>query len=195
MMMLRFIILMVVVLNLASCGKTERPIEITPEDYHTAQDRVTAIQVHDIFSPPVASRIFAYSNIAAYEAMLDGTESYKSLAGQLKDLSPVPKPIDTTGLNYRLASLVAYYDIAQQLIFSEDRIILFRDSLYNKWEKQNPTSFTTSKAYGMQVADHIKTWMKGDNYAQTRTMPKFSVYADDKTRWQPTPPAYMDGIE
>ncbi|MGB3774185.1 MAG: vanadium-dependent haloperoxidase, partial [Leeuwenhoekiella sp.] len=127
--------------------------------------------------------------------MLDGTESYKSLAGQLKDLLPVPKPIDTTGLNYRLASLVAYYDIAQQLIFSEDRIILFRDSLYNNWEKQNPTSFRTSKAYGMQVADHIKTWMKGDNYAQTRTMPKFSVYADDKTRWQPTPPAYMDGIE
>lgn len=37
--------------------------------------------------------------------------------------------------------------------------------------------------------------MHADNYAQTRTMPKFSVNADDESRWQPTPPSYMDGLE
>nr|WP_031427520.1 vanadium-dependent haloperoxidase [Flavimarina sp. Hel_I_48] len=192
--MLRFFGLILIITSL-SCTTRDKDINITPGDYHTAQDRVTAIQVHDIFSPPVASRIYAYSNIAAYEAMLGGTEKYKSLAGQLRDLKPVPAPLDTTGLNYQLASLVAYYDVAKQLIFSEERIILFRDSLYSTWEQQNPVSFKTSKDYGMQVAAHIKEWMGKDNYAQTRTMPKFSVYSDDETRWQPTPPAYMDGIE
>ena len=47
----------------------------------------------------------------------------------------------------------------------------------------------------MAVVDHIKTWMNKDNYPQTRTMSKFTVNADDPSRWQPTPPAYMDGIE
>jgi hypothetical protein len=47
----------------------------------------------------------------------------------------------------------------------------------------------------MKVADHIAQWMDKDNYKQTRTMPKFTVDTDDPSRWQPTPPAYMDGIE
>jgi len=37
--------------------------------------------------------------------------------------------------------------------------------------------------------------MNKDNYGQTRTMQKFTVDTDDPARWQPTPPAYMDGIE
>ena len=51
------------------------------------------------------------------------------------------------------------------------------------------------KDYGLEVADHIGNWMSKDNYAQTRTMPKFTVDADDPTRWQPTPPSYAEGIE
>ncbi len=194
--MIRKLIFLLTILSILSgCAKRSVPIMISAKDYHTAQDRLTSIQVHDIFSPPVASRIYSYCNIAAYEAMIDDKGTYKTLANQLKGLTPIPAPKDTTGLNRRLASVVAFYDMAKQLIFSEDRIILFRDSLYNNWEQQNPESFKVSKEYGLQVAKHIKAWMKEDNYAQTRTMPKFSVFTDDETRWQPTPPAYMDGIE
>lgn len=177
-----------------SC-EPEKPIEVTADDYHNAVDKLTEIQVHDIFSPPVASRIYAYSNIAAYEAMRMGNDNYLSLAGKLNDLDPVPAPKDTLGLNPKIASLVAFYEIGQKLIFSEDRIAQYRDSIFNGWEKQNPESFKKSRDYGLVVADHIKNWMSKDNYAQTRTMPKFSLYTDDESRWQPTPPSYMDGIE
>lgn len=182
-------------LTFISCEKKPEPIGITPEDFHKAVDLITAIQVHDIFSPPVASRIYAYSNIAAYEAMLPQSDNYKSLAGQLTDLGPTPTPQDTTGIDYKLASMIAYYDVAKQLIFSEDRVELYRDSLYSDWQAKNPQTFKTSKAYGLLVAEHIKSWMNKDNYAQTRTMPKFSVRIEEEGRWQPTPPAYMDGIE
>lgn len=177
------------------CEKNYDPIEVSAQDYHDAIDMVTAIQVHDIFSPPVASRIYAYSNIAAYEAMRTGDSGYRSLAGSLNELSEIQEPVDTLGLNPRIASLVAFYDLAQTLVFSEERVIKFRDSIFAKWNKQNPVSFEKSKAHGLAVAQHVKTWMSKDNYAQTRTMPKFSVYTDDESRWQPTPPTYMDGIE
>jgi hypothetical protein len=72
---------------------------------------------------------------------------------------------------------------------------MYRDSLYNIWEAKNPREFNESKAYGLEVAAHITTWMNKDNYAQTRTMPKFSVDSEDESRWQPTPPSYMDGLE
>lgn len=177
------------------CEKHYEPVEVSAQDYHDAVDMVTAIQVHDIFSPPVASRIYAYSNIAAYEAMRTGDTGYRSLAGQLNELPPIKEPADTLNYNPRIASLVAFFDIAQTLVFSEERVVKYRDSIFEKWNKQNPESFKKSKAHGLAVAEQVKEWMKKDNYAQTRTMPKFSVYTEDESRWQPTPPTYMDGIE
>jgi hypothetical protein len=42
--------------------------------------------IHDIFSPPVASRIFVYPNIAAYEIIAQNSKTYKSLENQLAGL-------------------------------------------------------------------------------------------------------------
>ncbi|MEH6408783.1 MAG: phosphatidic acid phosphatase, partial [Leeuwenhoekiella sp.] len=163
----RFILLLVFSASIFSCSKQPKTITITAEDYHKAIDNVTAIQVHDIFSPPVAARIFSYSSIAAYETIQENNENYQSLAGQLRELTATPPPDDTTALNYRVAALVAFYDIAKQLIFSEDQITTYRDSLYTMWENENATSFTNSKNYGLKVAQHIRTWMAKDMYAET----------------------------
>ena len=178
-----------------SCSQKKEDIAISPEDFHESVDRVTQVMIHDIFSPPVASRIFVYPNIAAYEILASQDNEYLSLANQVRELGPIPKPADTTSLNYELAALVAHIDLNKRLIFSEERIETYRDSLYSLWENQNPTQFEVSKTYGLEVAEHISQWMNGDNYAQTRTMPKFTVDTDNPSRWQPTPPAYMAGIE
>lgn len=180
---------------ITSCSKEEKPLVVTPDDYNNAVDKVTEVIIHDIFSPPVASRIYAYSNMAAYEVLVQNNPDYKSLAGQIHELGETPKPDADAAVNYDVAALVAQMEMAKSLIFSEDRITEMRDSLYTQWEEQNPTELEASKAYGLKVADHIKAWMDGDMYKQTRTMPKFSVNPDNPSRWQPTPPAYMDGIE
>lgn len=182
-------------LSLWACSEPQQPIVITGEDFHASVDKVTEVMIHDIFSPPVASRIFAYPNIAAYEIMVGAEASYLSLSGQLTDFNGIPKPKNTDNLNRPLAALIAHIDMSRRLIFSEDRIEHFRDSLYAIWSKQNNKEFETAKAYGLEVAEHITTWMNQDNYKQTRTMPKFTVDTDNESRWQPTPPAYMDGIE
>jgi hypothetical protein len=180
---------------LLSCGKNNESITISPEDFHKSVDKVTEIMIHDIFSPPVASRIFSYPNIAAYEIVAWQNPEYKSLAGQLPGLTPIPLPDSTTAVNYQVAAMAAHMELSKRLIFSEDRLEAHRDSLFAKWSAVNEEELQASKAYGMQVADHIGQWMDKDNYKQTRTMPKFTVDTDVPARWQPTPPAYMDGIE
>jgi len=188
------IILIIGILTLVSCQKTTS-IDITPDDYHNAVDRLIEVQIHNIFSPPQASRIFAYTNIAGYEVLAQNDPNYKSLSGQLRGLTSIPKPNTEDSINYKLASLTAYYELSKELVFTEDKIITFRDSIFNVWQKQDQLTFMASYNYGMQVASHIKSWMNKDNYAQTRSMPKFSVITEDEGRWQPTPPSYMDGIE
>jgi hypothetical protein len=185
--------LLIPVLLLNSCAKKE-PITITADDYHNSVDEVTLIMVHDIFSPPVASRIYAYPNIAAYEIIAQKDSTYQSLTGQLEGLTTIPKA-DDPNTNYTLAALIAHMDVSKSLIFSEEKMEIYSDSLYQIWSAKNKTEFETAKTYGLKVSDHIKKWYDGDFYKQTRTMPKFTVDTDDPSRWQPTPPAYMDGIE
>ncbi|RIV70642.1 vanadium-dependent haloperoxidase [Flagellimonas aequoris] len=182
-------------LVLTSCQKKEEPIVVTAEEFHQSVDQVVEIMIHDIFSPPVASRIFAYPNIAAYEIIAKKNDNYKSLAGQVTELTSIPDPKSTENVNYDLAALIAHIDLSKRLIFSEERLENYRDSLYTVWANQNESEFNASKEYGLQVADYIAAWMNKDNYKETRTMPKFTVDSEDPTRWQPTPPAYMNGIE
>lgn len=184
-----------ILLVLASCQKKQEPIIISPEEYHSSVDKVIEVMIHDIFSPPVASRIFAYPNIAAYEIIAKSNNNYKTLAGQVTDLTAIPEPKDTTNINYELAALVAHIDLSKRLIFSEERIESFRDSLYTIWMEKNEPMFNASKDYGLEVANFIGEWMNKDMYKETRTMPKFTVNSEDPSRWQPTPPAYMNGIE
>lgn len=151
--------------------------------------------IHDIFSPPVSSRVFVYPNIAAYEIMALEDDSYNSLQGQLKSLTAIPKPDASPFINMKVSAMVAHMELSQKLIFSEEMMAELKDSLYMAWETKNPEVFNASKAYGLKVVDHIAQWMDTDNYKETRTMPKFTVDIDDPSRWQPTPPSYMGGIE
>jgi len=173
---------------------SKQHIELTASDFQSSVDHITDIMVHDIFSPPVASRIYAYPNIAAHEILVQRDSSMRSLTFAIEHLKPIPLAKDTT-LNYPLAALIAHIDVSKALVFSEERVAKYRDSLYQLWSKKNEPAFNKAKTYGLSVAAHIKSWMNTDQYNQTRTMPKFTVITEDPSRWQPTPPAYMDGIE
>lgn len=187
--------LLIALFLMLSCSKESEPITITPENFHGSVDKVTEVMIHDIFSPPVASRIFAYPNVAAYEILASQENEYVSLANQVRGLTPIPSPKQEEVINHELAALIAHMEVSKRLIFSEDRIEAYRDSLYGIWEAKNAEEFNASKTYGLEVAEHIAEWMGKDNYSQTRTMPKFTVDTDNPSRWQPTPPAYMAGIE
>jgi len=49
-------------------------------------------------------------------------------------------------------------------------------------------------AYAEEVGKAILAWSKKDNYAQTRTAPKYTVM-DTPGRWLPTPPMYAQALE
>lgn len=120
---------------------------------------------------------------------------YKTLSSTLNGLSPIPKVEKEVKINLNLAAIIAHLEMSKKLIFSENKFEVLQDSLYTHWQNINKTEFEHSKKYALTVVKHIKKWMDTDNYNQTRTMPKYSVDTDDASRWQPTPPAYMDAIE
>ena len=182
-----------------SCNKKDvdwKPKASNPEFLHRSIKQVTDIIVHDIFSPPVASRIYVYTSVAAYEAAIHEDSNYKSLAGQLNGLEPLPQPDQNLEYSYTLASVQAALKVGRALIFSEDKLDAFYSQIMQEYRDTGMPEevFDRSIAYGTQVADHIMAWSSKDNYKQSRSFPKYSILNDQAT-WQPTPPAYMDAIE
>lgn len=181
-----------------SCNNTPFDSQCTQNTMyiHDAVDKTTEIIVHDIFSPVVAARIYAYSNIALYETLRQGNEKYKSLAGQLHELTEVPAPPADKKIDLNLAGLEAYMKVSKAMIFSEHEMDDHRTALHAELkEKGMPEElFDASIAYGQQVGDHILAWSKKDNYAQTRSSPKYTV-KKEAARWVPTPPAFIEGVE
>ena len=64
-----------------------------PELFQAAMQNLTDIVVYDIFSPPVASRVYLYPSVAAYEIMAYfNSDNFNSLKGQVNELQDIPIP-------------------------------------------------------------------------------------------------------
>jgi hypothetical protein len=171
--------------------RTDQPVWL-----YRSVKQVTDVIVHDIFSPPVASRIYAYPSIAAYQVIAQNDTAWVSLDGQLRGLQASPMGPKGTWCP-ELAAIEAFLQTAKRLVFSEYQIEAFRDSLFLEIQQDigmPEAVFKRSVQYGGEMAAHILAWADKDNYKQTRTAPKFSI-TSEQGRWKPTPPDYMEGIE
>lgn len=165
------------------------------DQLHDAAHQLSGVIVYDIFSPTQASRVYAYASIAAYEAMRPSDTTYRSLAGQVNELTPVPAPPDGEVLSYPLAGVHAFMTVGQALTFSRARMDSLRSAMDARFEGRLPRDvYRASIAYGDAVAQHILAWAGQDRFKETRGWPKYAV-TQARGRWVPTPPAYMDAVE
>jgi hypothetical protein len=184
---------------LASCSSDDNEWRFKvekPDFLHRSVKQVTDVIVHDIFSPPVAARIYVYMSVAGYEAAIHQDKKYITLAGQLPGLEAVPQPVEGQEYCFQLASVHAMLKVGRALVFSEDKMDDFYNNIMEEFKETNIPEdvYDRSIAYGTSVADHIIAWSGKDNYKQSRSFPKYSIL-DDPATWKPTPPAYMDAIE
>ena len=166
-----------------------------PEYYNAALNKLTQVVIHDIFSPPVASRIYAYANLAGYEALAPSDPNYESLGGKLKRFQAGPQPEAGKAYCFPLASARAFLTVARALTFSVEFYDEFEEPFYEQYKKDGVPDevYDRSMAFGETVAKHVLDYAAKDNYKQTRGF-KHTVTNADGT-WVPTPPAYMDAAE
>ena len=161
-----------------------------------AMGQLTNVIVYDIFSPPQASRVYAYATIAAYETLRQGDTTYRTLAGQVNELTPVPALDSSVRVYLPLAGVHAFMTVGRQLTFSRNRMDSLRTGLHERFRRRGVRGavFDSSVAYGERVAQHVLAWASKDRFPQTRGYAKYTV-TTEPGRWVPTPPAYMDAVE
>jgi len=161
---------------------------------HRAQKALTDVMVYDIFSPPVASRVYAYTNIAAYEVLTTKNGNYQSFYKQLNAFPDIPGARDK--ICSSLAGVYAFLITGKNLVFSE---AIFQDSInsilqWYKDKKIDKQEYESSLKYGEQVATAIIKYAEKDNYKETRSIRRYN-FLKQEGKWMPTPPVYMAAIE
>jgi hypothetical protein len=169
-----------------------------PALLHQSVKKLTDVIVYDIFTPPVASRIYAYSTLAAYEAVrFDGPQPHASITAQLNGFPDMPEPEKGKSYLFALAGVKAMMTVGQQLTFSKDTLRAFEQALYGRIQEGGAVdeeTFQRSVDFGQQIGQRILVRALQDQYKETRGMARYSVTRREGF-WEPTTPDYMDAVE
>jgi len=131
------------------------------------EDQLTQVIIYDVFTPPVASRIYVYSSLASYEAIRFAKEGTSSIAEKLNGFGKMPLPEKGKNYNFSLAATKAFFKVTRNVkVFS----------------------------FGDTVAAVILARAKTDGYAISRGKQKY-LGSNEPGKWRPTPPDYLDGVE
>ncbi|MDQ3278251.1 MAG: vanadium-dependent haloperoxidase [Bacteroidota bacterium] len=167
-----------------------------PVLYCKTVKRLNDVVLYNNFSPVVASRNYAYANIAAYECMVAGDSSYQSLSGQIRHLPLMPRPEAGKTIDYKLAALLSFVKVGNAVTFPEGVLMDYYNELKEGADSAGMPGevLKNTVAFSDTVVATIMKWSKGDNYAQTRSSEKYTVRQEDG-RWIPTPPMYSQAME
>jgi hypothetical protein len=190
----RLFFLLLFVSFLSVCAMAQTAIDNRNANLlHRAEKALTRVIVHDIFSPPVASRIYLYANVAAYETVVSSQVKYKSLQHLIPSF-PIIAGTKVQNINYNLAAVYAFLKTAHQFVFSEAMLQDSLNAILKNYKKLPQDVYKNSIRFGQLVADSIGKWAAKDNYKETRSLNRYRLIKEEG-KWLPTPPGYMAAVE
>lgn len=163
--------------------------------YHKTMTHITDVIIHDILTPPVASRVYGYVTLAGYEALVPQYSELKTMSGKYRDLMPFPQPESEADYCFPLASVTAMIEVAKAQTFTMEKYEVFDQEMADFFKKAGVPSDVRvrSVAYGQAIAKHVLAYAKGDRYPETRGL-RYTV-KKEAGKWVPTPPMYGDAME
>jgi hypothetical protein len=147
------------------------------------------------FSPPVASRAFAYFGVTGYEVTASSPDSkLQTLAGQLNGLTPLPareagKTYDEGMVLNTAIAITAKKYFSNTGPTGQRALAAVTKKMAAETAKDVPQDVVArSQAYGRQVADHIIAWSDKDGGAKIENMgfPLEFALSKEPGHWVPT---------
>ncbi len=183
---------------LTSCNKEldHKSQVFTTSDLNMANTVLLEAVMDDAFTPPVASRMYAYAHLAQYITLQEFyKDSLVNVTKVVNGLNEYQSP-NSLGANPELSALLAFAKTGKKLIYSEHYFESLIDTLktiaVNKGLSES--TITTSEAYADEVSKQLFNWIDADMYTETRTYPRFTSTKQPQN-WRETPPDYATGLE
>lgn len=184
------------IIFLFSCKQKKQSALNEGDILHNNEDMLTEVIIYDVFTPPVASRIYVYSSLASYEAIRFSEPGSPSIADKLHGFDKIPEPEKDKQYNYTLAATRAFFTTVKNVkVFSVDSLKKYEDGVYEFYHnKLDQETFDRSVKFGDTVARVVLKRANDDGYIKSRGKEKF-LGSEEPGKWRPTAPDYLDGIE
>jgi PAP2 superfamily len=153
------------------------------------------------FSPPVASRTFAYAGLTLYEAVVPGMRGYRPLRRVFPDLDGLPRDRGENH-DWEVAANAALASIFRSLFPTAgaaelDALAALEARIERRLRRRLPPRvFRRSRARGRDVAAAIFAWSQGDggHEGYLRNFPPYSPPVAPGL-WVPTPPGFLSALQ
>lgn len=159
---------------------------------------ITEVMVTDVASPPVAARIYAYSNLAAYLAIKNqgGVFNNPDLDSPIS-IGEIRVTPETVLASPEFAAIYALMKVGENVmpsgyLLKENQSEWADFAIKNKLLKKK--DLPSHIAYAEEIASLVLAKAKVDGYLQ---LPALTGYTpkEGPGNWYPTPPAYISAIE
>ena len=162
-----------------------------------AINTVTMVMVHDVVSPPVAARYYAYCTLGAYDIVSANNKKLPALNTFINAYTG-NNSLATVNLKYDY-KIAAYYSIletAKLLLPSGFMLKDDEDAFIELLQKTKVPQdiITNSVKVAENASAAIVSFSKKDQYSQLSALQRYTPVKDD-SKWYPTPPMYMEAVE
>ncbi len=137
--------------HFSSCTEKAGDYKKYTEDpllYCKTVKKLNDVVLENNFPPMIATRNYAYANIAAYETMAAGNSQFESLSGQIKHLPAMPKPEAGKEIDFSLAAMFSFCKVGNAVTFPEGSMMGYYDELKKNARKAGMTSGNIEKHIG-----------------------------------------------
>ena len=156
---------------------------------------VTMVMIHDVASPPAASRFYTYCLLGAHDLVAQHQKTIVSPTRLIRDFSSAP--VDTkVKYDYQIAALYCILETGRLIMPSGEVLAEDQQKLRTKLQEEGFSQplIDQSVRVAQAEAKRILAYAATDNYrllsARTRYRP-----AKGDGHWYPTPPGYIEAIE
>ena len=179
-----------------SANRRERSHQPGNNEIGLLVEQMSDLMLHDVTSPPLASRFFGYTLLSGYEIVSQHDSTVPGMYGILNNY-PVFSQIDSLpGYDYRLAAVFAMIETASKMQPSGKLLSVFRDRFTDSCRAWRYTEeqISASLSYGQAVSKKIIQYAKSDGYNKISNYARYSP-ASGEGKWYPTPPGFMPAVE
>ena len=162
-----------------------------------AVNAVTMVMVHDVVSPPVAARYYAYCMLGAYDIVSVNNKKIPALNSFVKSYIPTNNLTDLTiKYDYKIAAYYTILETAKLLLPSGFMLSDDEEAFIRLLQKNglDQNIITNSVKVAEMASAAIVAFSKSDQYSQLSALRRYSPLKEDG-KWYPTPPAYMEAVE
>ncbi|HYV90470.1 MAG TPA: vanadium-dependent haloperoxidase [Chitinophagales bacterium] len=171
-------------------------ILFTPADYVNTIKMISEVMMHDIVSPPAASRYYAYTTIAGYEVISQlQPDQFPDLKNKLNSFPDFQQATSADNINLSLAVIYATIRMGGELLPSGSLLDSLKGTILQKAKKNlDESTFSNTISFSESIITTLLQYSGKDHYREINGLTKYTPKKNPGS-WKPTPPAYMQALD